>query len=95
MGQQNDADAANSPQFPFELAKQGDPNAIAVLINRTLTPKGMLAKVKRTEGCLTILVEGNDLPHKDNLVSFIRNGIANVDIAEITYAASVRPTGRS
>lgn len=72
-----------SQQNPLELAKQGNPNAIAALINRNLKPKGITAKVSRKDDCLRIMLESNEIPKQGNLVEFIRSGILKLGIAEI------------
>lgn len=72
-----------SQQNPLELAKQGNPNAIAALINRNLNPKGITAKVSRKDDCLRVMLESHEVPSQDNLVEFIRNGILKLGIAEI------------
>ena len=45
-----------------ELLKQGDPQAIASSINRTLKPKGINADVTRDNGCLHITLESGKVP---------------------------------
>lgn len=64
-------------------ARQGDLDAIASLINRHLNPRGATAKVSRYETCLRVLVEANKMPHKEDIVVFISNGITKLEIAEI------------
>ena len=68
---------------PIELAKQGNPNAIAALINRNLKFKGITAKVSRKDDCLRVMLESNQLPKQDELIEFIRNGILKLEIAEL------------
>ena len=70
-------------QSPLELAKQGNPNAIAVLINRNVKPKGITAKVSRKDDCLRVMLESNQVPNQDNLSEFIRNAILKLGIAEL------------
>jgi Domain of Unknown Function with PDB structure (DUF3862) len=70
-------------QNPLQLAKQGNPNAIAALINRSLNSQGITAKVIRKDDCLRILLESNEVPNQNNLSEFIRNGIVKLRISEI------------
>ncbi|WP_204150425.1 hypothetical protein [Leptolyngbya sp. CCY15150] len=70
-------------QSPLELAKQGDPISIAVLINHNIKPKGITAKVSRKDDCLRIMLESNQVPNQDNLIEFVRNGILKLGIVEL------------
>jgi len=72
-----------SQQNPLELAKQGNPNAIAALINRNLKPKGVTAKVSRKDDCLRVMIESNEVPNQDSLVEFIRSGVLKLDVSGI------------
>jgi hypothetical protein len=62
-------------QHILELAKQGDVEAIAVLLNEELKPQGITATVGRKQNCLYISLEAEQVPHKDTLVSFIREQV--------------------
>ncbi len=72
-----------SQQNPLELAKQGNPNAIAALINRNLNPKGVTAKVSRKDNCLRVMLESAEVPNQNSMVEFIRSGILKLRVAEI------------
>lgn len=72
-----------SQQNPLELAKQGNPNAIAALINRNLKPKGVTAKVSRKDDCLRVMLESNEVPNQNSLVEFIRSGVLKLDVSGI------------
>lgn len=64
-----------------ELAKQGDPQAIAAAINHSLKPKGITADVMRDNGRLHVSIEGDQVPgNQQALVNFIRNGMQKLDI---------------
>ena len=54
-----------------ELARQGDPHAIADLLNRNLQPKGIAAKTSLKEACLKILLESEDVPDQKILANYI------------------------
>lgn len=47
---------------PVELAKQGDVRAIALLINRSLQSKGIVARSVLKDGCLQIMLEATQTP---------------------------------
>lgn len=54
------------------LAKQGDPKAIAALLNQALNPNGIFAKVGSHSDCLGILLESLPVPDQDEMVAMIR-----------------------
>lgn len=57
------------------LAKEGDPEAIAGLINRSLATKGATARVRASGSLLSIVVEGSELPEQKAVSNFIRQGM--------------------
>ncbi|MFN6517406.1 MAG: DUF4429 domain-containing protein [Nostoc sp. CreGUA01] len=72
----------NQPNI-LELAKQGDPQAIAFLMNRQLQPKGIIAKVALKDACLQVMLESAEVPNQQALVVFIRKGITGLGAASI------------
>lgn len=64
----------NQPN-PMEAAKQGDASAIASLLNRSLKPQGITAKVSLKGDCLHVMLEAEQVPNQQVLVARIRNGI--------------------
>lgn len=64
------------------LAKQGNPKAIAVLINRSLQPNGITAKLALKNGCLKIMLESAQVP-ATNLVKIIRKGLISLRVKSI------------
>lgn len=67
----------------LNLAKQGDPKAIALLLNRSLTSKGLRAQVNRKNDCLSILLEGSQLLDRSKLVAFVQRGIEKLEVADV------------
>ncbi|MBD2413044.1 hypothetical protein FACHB389_02160 [Nostoc calcicola FACHB-389] len=67
----------------LELAKQGDVEAIASLMNRHLQPKGIAAKVAFKEACLEIILESAEIPNQETWVAFIRRGLTNLGAASV------------
>jgi hypothetical protein len=63
----------------LELAKQGDPKAIAALLNRSLQPKGITAKAALNDGCLQIMLEAAQVPEQQSLVAFVHKGITTLN----------------
>ena len=66
-----------------ELAKQGDPNVIANVLNRSLQPKGITAIVTRSEGYLHIILESATVPNQKALVNFIQQGLEKLELETI------------
>lgn len=54
------------------LAQQGDPDAIASLLNQTFEPKGITAKAAIKNNGLHVIVEAIDTPDKQDSVVIIR-----------------------
>ena len=64
-------------------AKQGNPKALAAIINQSLKPKNITAKVGLKEGCLQVLLESAEVPNQQATVSFIRKGLIKLEIESI------------
>ncbi|MBD2040751.1 hypothetical protein [Microcoleus sp. FACHB-672] len=60
------------------LAKQGNPQAIKVLINQSLQSKGITVKVGIKNDCLMVFAESNNPPDQSLVVNFIRKGMMNL-----------------
>ncbi|MHC5757901.1 hypothetical protein [Nostoc sp.] len=69
----------------LELAKQGDAQAIASVINYLFQPKGITAKVILKDGCLQIMLESFQVPEQESSVTFIRKLIVNLQATPIKY----------
>lgn len=67
----------------LDLAKQGNPKAIAALINRQLQPKGITAKAALKDSCLQVMLEATQVPGQKDSVAFIRKGITNLKAPSI------------
>ncbi|MBD0266377.1 MAG: hypothetical protein ICV78_27760 [Tolypothrix sp. Co-bin9] len=67
----------------LELAKQGDTQAIASLMNRHLHPKGITAKVAFKDACLEVMLESDHILNQKILVAFIRKGLTALGAASI------------
>lgn len=76
--------AATQPNL-LELAKQGNANAIAALINRQLQPKGItVIKSAVKDGCLQLMLQADYVPEQQPLVAFIHKGMMNLRTESIT-----------
>jgi hypothetical protein len=62
------------------LAKQGDPVAIATLMNQVTQPKGILVRVKHQDGCLHLLFEGEQIPKQQTAVTFVRSSLGILNL---------------
>ncbi|NJN12847.1 MAG: hypothetical protein HC815_34820 [Richelia sp. RM1_1_1] len=72
-----------SQQNILELAKQGDAQAIASLMNRQLQPKGITVKATINDSCLQIMLLSHETPNQQALVEFIRKGLTGLKITSI------------
>jgi hypothetical protein len=67
----------------LELAQQGDPQAIAALMNQSLQPRGMTATVERAGDSLSVLLEADQVPNRQTLTAFVYRGISNLGVGSI------------
>lgn len=67
----------------LDLARQGDPEAIAKLMNQSLRAKQITVVVSAIDDCLTILASGSEPPSRTFLVNFVREGMAKLKIDRI------------
>lgn len=56
-------------------AKQGDRQAIAALINKSLQPKGITAKISINQPCLQIALESAKLVNQAVIVAYLQKGV--------------------
>ncbi|MFB2969318.1 CapA family protein [Aerosakkonema sp. BLCC-F183] len=78
-------------QSVLSLAKQGDPDAIATLINQVVSKKGVTAIAKTKGTCLHIVLVADRVPNQASCVRFVYDGIARLNPK---YIDSVRIYGR-
>lgn len=67
----------------LELAKQGDAQAIASVINYLLKPKDVSAKVILKDGCLQVILESFQVPEQEPSVTFIHKLIIKLEAKAI------------
>ncbi|MCU0565621.1 MAG: hypothetical protein MUF49_03390 [Oculatellaceae cyanobacterium Prado106] len=67
----------------LEMAQQGDPQAIAELMNQSLQPRGMTATVERQGDCLNVLLEAEQVPNRQTLTEFVKRGISTLGVPSI------------
>ncbi len=67
----------------LELAKQGNPKAISHLLNQSLKPRGIQARVQFTEGYLKIVLESPQVPDSKKMVYFVHKKLISLKIKSI------------
>jgi hypothetical protein len=67
----------------LELAKQGDPQAIASLMNQTLQPRGITATTDLHDQCLEVVLESTQVPNRQVLATFVQKGLTTLGIHSI------------
>lgn len=72
-----------SPQRSLALARQGDPTAIAFLINHALQSRGVSARVTRTDTLLKVMLEADQVPDQQMLVPYLQKNLVHLKIASI------------
>lgn len=65
------------------LAKQGDPAAIAVLLNQALRIRNMTAQVVRNDNRLHILLEADRIPDRQAYIAYIQDGLTRLNVGSI------------
>ncbi|MEG3971296.1 hypothetical protein QUA00_27290 [Microcoleus sp. T2B6] len=61
-----------------ELAKQGNPQAIASWLNSQLQSEGITASANLDGDCLDVILEAEQVPKEDTLVDFVRTELTNL-----------------
>lgn len=64
---------------PMELAKQGDADAIAALMNKALQSRGIKVSGKAIRGCLTIIAESKEVPDQTFLTDYLSKGVKSIN----------------
>jgi hypothetical protein len=75
----------------LELAKQGDEEAIASVINHLLKDKGIAAKAVQKDDCLIVILVSDQAPEQTSSVEFIHKLMMKLEIKSIK---SVRVYGK-
>ncbi|HIK45393.1 MAG TPA: hypothetical protein IGR64_10970 [Leptolyngbyaceae cyanobacterium M65_K2018_010] len=74
---------STTPPQVLQLARQGDPNAIATLINQHLGSKGINASVTQQGDLLEVVLEAAQVPPQTELVNYVRTGISGLNLTTI------------
>ncbi len=62
----------------LELAKQGNPTAIAALMNAVLNPTEIQAQVGLDARCLCIFLESSKALSQESIIKFVKRGLLNL-----------------
>jgi len=77
-----------------KLAKQGNPQALAIILNQSLQSQNITAKVNLKDDCLQIMLESPETPNQQSMVAFIRKGLIKLEIESVkTVKLYGRQTG--
>lgn len=74
---------SNPPPTVLQLARQGDPEAIAALMNRHLEAQGITAHVMQHDSTLQVNLEAAQIPNQADLVAYVKKGITGLELAAI------------
>lgn len=81
----------NPSQTLLQLAQQGNPRAIAQLVNHALHAQGIRASTQLREDCLQILLEADSPPAPERIVPYLHRGLLQLGAVSIR---TVRIYGR-
>lgn len=85
-----------APQQVLELAKQGDPDAIASILNRALGARGVKARVSVERDILQVELESDPLPDRQKLVPPLEKafvGLAPRSLRGVTFYGLLTGSG--
>ncbi len=68
-----------------ELAKRGDGEAIAILMQRALESKNIQVQVLQHQDCLNILFEARRVPDPDVMTNFVSQGMVKMGVDSALY----------
>lgn len=67
-----------------EQAKDGNPKAIAALMNQVLEPKGIrVIQCYFQKGCFRLILEGASIQHKDKIIDFVKKFMNRLAVDQI------------
>lgn len=82
--QQKSSPQPNQYQL-VEMAKQGKPKAIAILINQLLQPKGISATAGFKEGWLHVILESAEVPNQQDTAIYIHKKLGTLKSQSLTH----------
>ncbi|MEG3842653.1 hypothetical protein [Microcoleus sp. herbarium14] len=82
--QQNSGPQPNQYQL-VEMAKQGKPKAIALLINQLLQPKGITATAGFKDGWLHVILDSAEVPNQQGTAIYIHKKLCTLKSQSLTH----------
>lgn len=76
---------STTPQNLLQLARQGNPDAIAALMNQHLQARGITAQVTQQGNALNVLLESTQTLSQQDLVAYVEKGIKGLSLPEIHH----------
>jgi pilus assembly protein FimV len=76
---------STTPHHVLHQARQGNPDAIAALMNQHLQTRGITAQVSQQGDALYIALESAQAPAQHDLVTYIKKGVSGLSLAEIHH----------
>ncbi len=68
----------------YQLAKQGDPNAIAIYLNERLSDHNLTTQAKRNDECLVLAIASEPIADRETLVDAVRRELIDLGSRSIT-----------
>ncbi len=76
---------STTPPKVLQLARQGQPNAIAALMNQHLESKGITAYVAQQGNLLQVVLEASGVPAQSKLVNYVKMGISGLGLTTVDH----------
>jgi pilus assembly protein FimV len=74
---------STTPPTVLQLARQGNPEAIAALMNRHLEAQGITAHVEQHDTTLKVSLEAAQVPNQTDLVAYVQKGITGLELTTV------------
>ncbi len=76
---------STTPPEVLQLARQGQPSAIAALMNLHLESKGITAYVSQQGNLLQVVLEASGVPIQSKLVNYVKIGISRLGLTTVDH----------
>jgi pilus assembly protein FimV len=71
------------PPNVLQLARQGDTDAIAALMNRHLQAKGITAHVTQHDQALQVILDSEQVPDATTWADYVKKGITGLGLSDM------------
>lgn len=75
-----------SPTDPVKLARQGDPTAIALVLNRAMPAPGVTVRVHLEAPLIKVLLEAEEVPSQRDSLPYVRQVLTRLALPQIETA---------